>query len=83
VEFVSPPASVVVGDTTPIQVRALNRSGDPIPDATITLFSLAPDTIAVPPGRLAVVGLVPGSGRIVAQAEQLRSDPLRISVTAP
>ncbi len=79
-EFVNPPDSVLVGDTVSIQVRALNRSGDSIPGALLELFSNDPDTLAVPPGQLAVVGLVIGTGEIVAKAGDLPSDPLPIKV---
>ncbi len=75
-----PPDSIAVGDTVPVGVRALNRSGDSIPGVALSLISLDPDSIAVPPGRLAVVGLVLGGGRIVATAGDLPSDPLRIRV---
>ncbi len=80
VEIVDPPDSIVVGDTVPVGVRALNRSGDSIPGAALSLISLDPDSIAVPPGQLAVVGLVQGGGRIVAKAGDLPSDPLRILI---
>ncbi len=73
----------MVGDTTPIEVRALNRSGDSIPGAPITLTNRNPALIAIPPGALSVVGLAPGVDSLVAQAGSLFSDPFRVVVIAP
>ena len=79
-QFVNPPDSIHVGDTVVLQVRALNRDGDSIPGAVILLHSRTPDTLAVDSARGAVVGLLVGSGRVVAVSNGLPSDPLTIPV---
>lgn len=73
----------MVGDTVPVTVEALNRSGDVIPDAAILLISLNPDTIGVDSALVAVVGIAPGPGDVVAGSGNLRSAPFRIIVRAP
>jgi hypothetical protein len=83
IEFVEPPDTVAVGDTVPLHIRVLNRDGDSIPGAPVLLFSLDPDTLGVDSARLAVVGVAPGPGRVVARSGELSSNPFRIIVTAP
>ena len=76
----SPPDTILLGDTVAIEVHALNRSGGSIPGAPLELFSDDPDTIAVVSGALAVVGLVPGRGDLIAKSGDLPSAPFRIVV---
>ena len=83
IEFVAPPDTIVVGDTVPLHILALNRSGDSIVGAPLTLFSLDTDTIAVDSARLAVIGLLAGHGRVVARSGNLPSFPLTIVVKLP
>jgi len=80
VEFVAPPDTIAVGDTVPLHVRALNRSGDSIVGTPIALIPLAPDTLGVDSARLAVIGRLAGHGRVVARAGNLPSNPLTIVV---
>ena len=80
VQVVAPPDTILVGDTIPIDVRVLNRSGDSIPGAPVALVSLNPDTIGVDSARLAVVGLAAGPGQVIAKAGSLPSQPFRIIV---
>ena len=80
VQVVAPPDSILVGDTIPIDVRVLNRSGDSIPGAPVALVSLNPDTIGVDSARLAVVGLAKGPGQVIAKTGSLPSQPFRIIV---
>jgi hypothetical protein len=80
IEVVKPPDSIHVGDTIPIHVRALNRSGDSIA-AVVLLTSLNPDTLGVDTAKTAVIGRAPGPGQIVAStANSLHSSPFRIVV---
>jgi hypothetical protein len=84
-ELPAPPASLAVGDTVRLAARALNALGAEISDADI-------DWIVVDTGAVGftldgdtglVTGIAPGTGRVAAQHESLRSDPLRITVTEP
>lgn len=89
IEFVQPPESVLVGDTVALTIRALDRSGDSLPNAAIVLTSLSPDTLGVDSARLAVIGLFADSvtkhtvGLVIASTGNLRSQPLAITVVAP
>jgi hypothetical protein len=84
-ELSAPPASLVVGDTVRLAARALNAQGDEVPGAAIRWAVV--DTGLVGFTIDSVGGLVtavePGSGRVQARVENLRSDPVRITVTAP
>jgi len=80
---IAPPDSLAVGDTVPIAVEALNRSGDVIPGAPLLLISLTPDTIGIDSAALAVIGLMPGPGDVVAGTGNLRTAPFRIVVHTP
>jgi hypothetical protein len=83
IEFVNPPDTILVDETTLVHVRVLNRDGDSIPGAPWTLTSLNPDTIGVDTARRAVIGLMAGDGRILATTGSLPSEPFRIVVTQP
>ena len=80
VQVVAPPESLLVGDTVPVEVHALNRSGDSIPGAALFLVSLNPDTIGIDSARLAVIGLAVGPGQVIAKVGSLPSQPFRILV---
>jgi len=80
IQIVNKPDSIHVGDTVFIHVRALNRSGDSIPGAPITLDVENPDTIGVDTARQAVIGRAVGAGRVVAKSGNLPSDPFTILV---
>lgn len=78
-QFVQPPDSMHVGDTLVLHVRVLNRAGDSIPGAPVSLFSL--DTlVAVDSARFAVVAKRVGIGHVVARNGSLPSDPLPIPI---
>lgn len=80
IEFVGAPDTVAVGDTAFVPVRVLNRAGDSIPGAPITLTSLNPDTLGVDSATQSVFGKLPGPARIVAASGSLRSSPFAIRV---
>jgi hypothetical protein len=69
-----------VGDTIDIHVRVLNRSGDSIPGAVVTLVSLTPETLGVDNARIAVVGKTVGPGRAIAVSGSLPSDAFTVLV---
>lgn len=83
IEFVAPPDTLHVGDTTAVHVRVLDRAGDSVPGAPVRLVSLNPDTLGVDTLRQAVIGKAVGPGRLVAWSANLASDPFRIIVVAP
>ena len=83
IEFVNPPDTIAVAETTVIRVRVLNRDGDSIPGAPWTLVTLSPDTIGIDSARHAVIGLVAGNGRILATTGQLPTEPFPIVVKQP
>ena len=78
--IVSPPDSLPINDTIIIHARALNRSGDTIAGAPLTLVSLNPDTMSVDTARFAVVGLLKGTGRAIVTSGSLRSNPFLIPI---
>ncbi len=80
IEFVGVPDSIAVGDTMPVPVRVLNRAGDSIPGAPVTLTSLNPDTLGVDSASQSVFGLLPGPAKIVARSGALLSSPFNIRV---
>jgi hypothetical protein len=84
IQIVYPPDTIVVGDTVRITVEALNRSGDVIPDAAVFLIALTPDTVAIGPDSVSVIGVAaPGGGSVLAGVGNLRSVPFRIIVRTP
>jgi len=79
VQFVQPPNSMHVGDTVVLRVRVLNRSGDSIPGAPVSLFSVD-SLLTVDAARMAVVAHYTGTGKVVAKSGSLPSDPLPIPI---
>ncbi len=65
----------------PLHVRVLDRAGDSIVGAKVSIVSLNPDTVGVDTTRLAVFGITPGSGSVVAFTGALTSTPLRVTVS--
>ena len=74
------PDSILVNDTVEVHARALNRAGDSIPGALIVLIGLNPDTLGVDSARVAIFGVVPGTGRFVARTGNIPSTVLLIPV---
>lgn len=78
--------SVEEGDTLRLRARAVDARGDSVPDAAIVWERLDPDTGQVPFAIDAMTGLVtglaPGSGRVQARVESLRSGVITVTVTA-
>jgi hypothetical protein len=79
VQFVQPPDSMHVGDTVVLLVRVLNRAGDSIPGAPVSLFSVD-SLMTVDSARFAVVAKFVGTGHVVAKSGSLPSDPLPIPI---
>jgi len=82
VEFVTVASPFVdLGDTLPLTVRVLDRAGDSVPGAVVTLTVLDTAYLLLDSARLAVVGkALAASARVVAASSGLRSDPLAIRV---
>ncbi len=76
-----PPIILQEFDTLPLKVRVLNRAGDTLAGAPVRLASLTPDTVGVDSARLAIFGIAPGPGRVLAISGSLASDPLAVIVT--
>lgn len=65
----------------PLVIRVLDRAGDEIADASITLIALDTAALAVDSAGVGVIGRVPAaSARVVAVSGGLRSDPLVVRV---
>ncbi len=77
--------SIAVNDTLGLHARAVAANGDTVIDATIEWAML--DTgivhIALEPTTGTVVGLSAGASRVQAKVEDIRSDAITITVTAP
>jgi hypothetical protein len=84
IEFVldRSPVSVEAQDTVIVGVRVLDRAGDTIPGAPVRVVSLNPDTVGVDSAlAFGLIGLTPNAtGRVVAIADNLQSDPLSVAV---
>ena len=76
---------VEVGDTLRLMAQALTASGNVAPDAEIVWALLdvdsGPTVLELDPAGVAV-GAFPGMQRVQARIEELRSDPIGITVTA-
>ena len=74
--------TVEQGDTVRLSARALNALGNPVPEAPITWAVLDTGTLVfqLDPSGL-VHGMALGSGRVQASSDNLRSDPITVSVT--
>ncbi len=60
-------------DTVPIGLRVRNKAGDTIPGATVRLISYNPDTLGVDTLPLALIGIRPGTARLLATSGGLRA----------
>ena len=82
-----PPDTILVGDTVPVTIEALNRAGDPIPGAPVFLVSFR-DTVVGIADSVKVVGLpidtlATDTASVVAKVGNLTGFPFRIVVRAP
>lgn len=75
-----PPFKVQELDTLRVRVLLLDRGGDSIAGAAVRLLSFDPDTLAIDSATFGLVGVRPGTGRVVAIAGNLQSAPLIVSV---
>jgi hypothetical protein len=75
-----PPFRVEEADTFRVRVVVLDRGGDSIVGRPVRLLSLNPDTLAIDSADFGLVGVRPGSGRVVAISGNLQSAPLVVSV---
>ena len=78
--MVFPPDTIAVGDSVPLTIEALNRSGTVIPGAAVFLLSLTPDTLGIGLDSVSVIGVAPGPGIAQAGIGNLRSTPFPIVV---
>ena len=78
--------TVEEGDTLRLSARALDAAGDPVPEAVVVWELLDADTGQLGFTLDSLTGLIsasfPGSGRVRARVEELRSGPLTVTVTA-
>jgi hypothetical protein len=75
--------SVEESDTLPLVVRVLDRAGDSVTGAVVTLIVLDTAALRVDSAGVGVIGRVPATAaRVVAFSGALRSDPLSIRVLA-
>lgn len=78
-------ASVEEGDTTTLQAQALSASGEIVLDAQIVWAIIDVDSgqvgFTIDTASGLIHGTHPGSGRVQARLENLRSDPLLVTVT--
>ncbi len=87
IEFLGPAApTVAVGDTVRLTAQALDRGGQPVPEAPVRWYVLEPEpfsafTIDSLTGL--VTGAAPGTGRAQARVETLRTDPITVTVVEP
>ena len=84
IEFVTQPNPFVeVHDTLPLAVRVLDRGGDSIPGALISLVIIDTAFLRLDSAQNAVIGRdTAASARVVAISGSLRSDPLTLRVPA-
>ena len=74
---------VEVGDTLRLQARVLDRGGDTIPGAAVSLVVLDTSYLALDSADFAVIGrATTTAARVVAVSGSLRSDPLSLRVPA-
>ena len=79
--------TVVVGDTIHLAAQAVNAAGEFVADAEIFWAIIDADSgqigFSLDTATGIVSGLQPGSGRVQARVEQIRSNPITITVVAP
>ncbi len=75
----TPPGNLEEFDTLRLGVQVLDRAGDTVTGAAVRLIALD-TTILVDSATLSVTGRVPGTGRVIALAENLQSAPFVVTV---
>ncbi len=79
--------TVVVGDTIHLAAQAVNAAGKFVADAEIFWAIIDADSgqigFTLDTATGIVSGLQPGSGRVQARVEEIRSNPITITVVAP
>ncbi len=79
--------TVVVGDTIHLAAQAVNAAGEFVADAEIFWAIIDADSgqigFALDTATGIVSGVQPGSGRVQARVEEIRSNPITITVVAP
>ncbi len=79
--------TVVVGDTIHLAAQAVNATGEFVADAEIFWAIIDADSgkngFALDTATGIVSGVQPGSGRVQARVEEIRSNPIMITVVAP
>ncbi len=79
--------TVVVGDTIHLAAQAVNAAGEFVADAEIFWAIIDADSgqigFTLDTATGIVSGLQPGSGRVQARVEEIRSNPITITVVAP
>lgn len=77
--------AVQVDDTLHLRARARSANGDTVIGAAIVWAALDTGTvgIALDAGTGTVIARTPGDWRVQAQVEDIRSDPVTITVAAP
>jgi hypothetical protein len=74
---------VEVNDTLPLTVRVLDRAGDSVPGAPVSLVVVDTAYLRLDSAHNAVIGRAPAtSAKVVAVSGSLRSDPLSLRVLA-
>ncbi|MBI4500010.1 MAG: Ig-like domain-containing protein [Gemmatimonadetes bacterium] len=81
-EIANTTPKVPQGDTLRLVARALNAAGQPVAGAQVTWAVLDTAVVAfqLDPSGL-VTGISPGSGKVQAAADNLRTDPILVTVT--
>lgn len=76
--------TIQVGDSLRLVARAVTAAGDTVPGAVIAWAVLDTGVVGftLEPATGLVIGTTAGKGRVQARHEELRSDPIRITVTA-
>ena len=79
--------TVVVGDTIHLAAQAVNAAGKFVADAEIFWAIIDADSgqigFTLDTATGIVSGVQPGSGRVQARVEEIRSNPIPITVVAP
>lgn len=77
--------NIQVGDSLRLEARAVTAAGDTVPGVVIEWAVLDTAVVAftLEPASGLIVATAAGTGRVQARYQEIRSDPIRITVTAP